>query len=94
MTAEEVACYLLHTCKTLYKFESFMFGSSLHGIGSDFDILVIAPSDANLSCLKSELKFAGQILPLDILFMLPEEAQATNFIIKYGCISLYELSIS
>lgn len=91
MTAKEVACHLLQTCKTLHKFEVFMFGSSLYGIGSDYDILIVAPPNEDLLYLKAELHLAGYTLPLDILFMLPEEVEFTNFIVKQKCISFFEL---
>lgn len=92
MTAGEVADYLLKTCKTLQKYESYMFGSSLYRTGSDFDILIVGPCGETLSLLKLELAVAGKELPLDILYMLPAEAQGTNFITKQGCIKLSELA--
>lgn len=64
-----------------------MFGSSLAGVGSDFDILIIGPSGVALSQLKSEISAAGSMLPLDVLYMLPEEAEETSFVIKKNCIS-------
>ncbi len=92
MTASEVARYLLVSCDALGEFESFMFGSSLFGVGSDFDILIVGQSGEPLSLLKSELRFAGENLPLDVLYMLPEEAEETKFVTKTGCITLTDLA--
>jgi hypothetical protein len=92
MTAHEVAQHLLLNCQALLEFESFMFGSSLFGIGSDFDILIVGPSGEPLHRLKHEMNKAGQELPLDILYMLPAEAKATNFVENQGCIPLIQLS--
>lgn len=94
MTAQEVARHLLKSCKSLRDFESFMFGSSLLGIGSDFDILIVGPSGEPLSRLKSELRLAGKELPLDVLYMLPAEAEETGFIMSEGCITLLQLANS
>lgn len=88
MTAGDVAKHLLRCCESLRKFESFMFGSSLLGVGSDFDILIVGPSGDPLSRLKAELRIAGEELPLDVLFMLPAEAEATQFVAREGCIAL------
>jgi hypothetical protein len=68
-----------------------MFGSSLIGVGSDFDILIIGPSGYALSQLKLEIRAAGSMLPLDVLYMLPEEAEETNFVVRKKCISLEKL---
>jgi hypothetical protein len=71
-----------------------MFGSSLFGIGSDFDILIIGPSGVRLDRLKAELRDAGKELPLDVLYMLPEEARITAFVEREGCVSLQQLAAS
>lgn len=92
MTACEVAAYLLESCGSLSQFESFMFGSSLVGVGSDFDILVVGPCGEPLSRLKAELNCAGKELPLDILYMLPAEAEETGFVRSEGCIALEQLA--
>ncbi|HBS0709869.1 TPA: hypothetical protein MAA59_002661 [Klebsiella pneumoniae] len=68
-----------------------MFGSSLFGVGTDYDILVIGPAGEALIQLKAELKIAGAELPLDILYMLPKEAQETDFVVKQKCVSLSHL---
>ena len=94
MTAGEVAGYLLKSCGALREFESFMFGSSLFGVGSDFDILIVGPSGEPLSRLKSELRLAGEELPLDILYMLPAEERETGFVMSEGCITLAQLACS
>ncbi|BCS44423.1 hypothetical protein ALQ89_05206 [Pseudomonas amygdali pv. tabaci] len=94
MTAAEVAGFLLETCPTLRYYKAFMFGSSLHGIGSDYDVLVVGPSGAPLVRLKSELRAAGAELPLDILYMVPEEAEDTAFVARKGCIPLSLLARS
>ncbi|WP_122491595.1 nucleotidyltransferase domain-containing protein [Pseudomonas viridiflava] len=96
MTACEVAKYLLKSCKSLQEFESFMFGSSLSGVGSDYDILIVGPSGEPLSRLKAELSVAGKELPLDVLYMLPAEAEAeeTGFVTSEGCIPLARLAAS
>ncbi len=92
MPARDVARYLLDTCQTLSFFESFMFGSSLFGVGSDYDILIVGPSGELLLQLKAELKFAGAELPLDILYMHPMEAKETCFVANQKCISLQKLA--
>lgn len=92
MTAREVAKYLLTSCESLGEFESFMFGSSLLGVGSDFDILIVGPSGEPLSRLKAELRLAGKELPLDVLYMLPAEAEETGFVTRAGCRPLMRLA--
>ena len=92
MTACEVAKYLLESCESLREFESFMFGSSLFGVGNDLDILIVGPSGEPLSRLKAELTSAGKELPLDVLYMLPEEAEETGFVTRAGCRSLIQLA--
>jgi len=94
MSAPEVARYLLGSCKSLGNFESFMFGSSLWGVGSDFDILIIGSSGELLFDLKAELGIAGRALPLDVLYMLPAEAEETGILASLGCIPLVELAKS
>lgn len=94
ISAREVAIHLLGKCRSLHEFEAFMFGSSLFGIGSDFDILIIGPSGDRLDRLKAELRDAGEELPLDILYMLPEEARITGFVEEEGCASLLQLAAS
>ena len=91
MSVNDVARHLLKTCNSLKFFECFMFGSSLLGVGTDFDILVIGPAGEALIQLKAELKIAGAELPLDILYMLPKEAEETDFIVKQKCVSLSHL---
>lgn len=92
MKACEVARYLLQSCDSLRVFESYMFGSSLFGVGSDFDILIVGPSGGPLVRLKEELRIAGKELPLDVLYMLPEEAEETGFVTSEGCITLMKLA--
>lgn len=92
MTATEVAAHLLQTCPSLREFGSYIFGSSLHGVGSDFDILIIGPSGEPLARLKNELKVAGAEIPLDVLCMLPEEAEFTDFVTREGCIPLSQVA--
>ena len=94
MTACEVARHLLRSCESLREFESFMFGSSLFGVGSDFDILIIGSSGKLLRRLKAELRLAGKELPLDVLYMLPQEADETGFVTRAGCITLAQLADS
>lgn len=92
MTSVDVARHLLGVCPSLRDYESFMFGSSLYGVGSDFDVLIVGPSGEPLARLKKELKVAGAELPLDVLFMLPEEAEHTGFVARERCISLSRLA--
>lgn len=94
MTACEVAEYLLKCCPSLPEFEPFMFGSSLLGVGNDFDILIVGPSGEALSRLKAELQVAASELPLDVLYMLPAEAEATEFVAREGCMTLIQLATS
>jgi hypothetical protein len=94
MTACDVARHLLESCASLREFESFMFGSSLAGVGNDFDILIVGPSGESLCRLKTELRLAGKELPLDVLYMLPSEAAETEFVRNTGCIALAQLADS
>lgn len=91
ISVSDVARHLLKTCPALKFYECFMFGSSLLGVGTDYDILVIGPSGEVLTQLKAELKLAGAELPLDILYMLPQEAEETDFVVKQKCVSLTHL---
>ncbi len=93
MSASQVAMYLLETCPSLDEFQPFMFGSSLDGIGYDYDILIVGPAGEPLSQLKRELQDAGAELPLDILFMLPTEAEDTDFVNRERCTPFAELAI-
>jgi len=43
MKATEIAAHLIDKCDALSDFESYMFGSSLHGVGCDIDILIVGP---------------------------------------------------
>jgi len=92
MTANEIAVYLIKHCCSLEAFDSYMFGSTLEGIGHDIDILIIGPSGNALSVLKQELMFAGSELPLDILYMQPSEAIETDFVNRERCIELSVLA--
>jgi hypothetical protein len=92
MTACEIANYLLERCETLGEFESFMFGSSLLGVGNDIDILIVGPSGEPLSRLKMEFQVVASELPLDVLYMLPAEAEITEFVVREGCIPLAQLA--
>lgn len=94
MAACEVARYLLDCCESLNEFESFMFGSSLFGMGNDFDILIVGPSGESLTQLKTEIQVAASELPLDVLYMLPAEAEVTEFVAREGCIPLTQLATS
>jgi len=92
MTANEVAVYLIKHCGSLAHFDSYMFGSTLEGVGHDIDILIIGPSSDLLSCLKQELMAAGRELPLDILYMQPSEVIETDFVNREKCIKLSVLA--
>ncbi|WP_338893835.1 nucleotidyltransferase domain-containing protein [Sinorhizobium meliloti] len=94
MTAGEVASHLLNSCGSLREFESFMFGSALFGVGSDYDLLIVGPPGEPLSRLKAEIELAGEELPLDVLYMLPTEAEETEFVLNEGCITLSQLANS
>ena len=94
MTAGGVARHLLKCCGSLREFDSFMFGSSLFGVGSDIDILIVGWSGEPLSRLKAEMEVAGRELPLDVLYMLPTEEKETEFVTRVGCISLAQLADS
>lgn len=88
MTAGEVAAHLLGSCRSLERFDAYMFGSALRGIGEDVDILVVGPGGDALSQLKRELQVAGEFLPLHILYMLPSEERRTDFVAKEKCVPL------
>jgi hypothetical protein len=92
MTASEVAVHLLGTCISLEHFDAYMFGSALHGVGQDIDILIVGPAGDPLAQLKKELRCAGKSLPLHILFMLPTEERHTQFVAREKCIPLAKLA--
>lgn len=92
MTAGEIAAYLLGCCSSLCRFESYMFGSTLRGIGADVDILVVSSAGEALSQLKKELLAASECLPLHILYMQPSEAQHTEFVTRENCVPLIQLA--
>ncbi len=94
MNPDEIAAFLLGSCISLEQFDAYMFGSTLHGIGKDVDILVVGPSGDALSKLKLELRAAGECLPLHILYMQPSEEQQTDFVARQKCISLKTLAAS
>lgn len=92
--APEIAAYLLASCDALNEFQSYMFGSSLHGVGCDIDILIVGPRGERLSRLKQQLKVAAQELPLDVLIMEPSEVHETRFVAKVKCVALSVLASS
>lgn len=94
MTAREIAVYLLGSCPSLEQFDAFMFGSTLHGIGQDIDILIVGPGGNLLAQLKKELQYAGSSLPFHILYMQPSEELHTQFVAKERCIPLAHLAAS
>ncbi|WP_049810683.1 nucleotidyltransferase domain-containing protein [Bradyrhizobium japonicum] len=89
---EEGLAHLLGSCKSLAGFESYMFGSTLNGVGRDIDILVVGPDGEPLSKLKSELGVAAESLPLHLLYMLPSEANHTRFVAREKCVPLAYLA--
>jgi hypothetical protein len=91
MTASEIAAHLLFTCASLEHFDAYMFGSTLHGIGHDIDILIVGPGGDLLAQLKKELQCAGESLPLHVLYMQPSEERRTNFVANEKCIPLVQL---
>lgn len=94
MTACEIAAHLLAHCGSLEQFDAYMFGSTLHGIGEDIDILIVGPDGEALSRLKQELRAAGEYLPLHILCMQPSELRYTDFVARERCVSLSQLPIA
>lgn len=92
ISASEVAALLLERCVSLKHFNAYMFGSTLHGVGEDIDILVVGPEGNFLSQIKKELHCAGESLPLHILYMLPSEERRTQFVARENCVSLTELA--
>ncbi len=92
MSASEVAVHLLASCPSLEHFEAYMFGSAVAGVGADIDILTVGPGGALLSQLKSELRSAGEALPLHILCMSASEALNTQFVAREQCVPLSQLA--
>lgn len=92
MTASEIALHLLGNCATLEHFEVFMFGSTLHGVGEDIDILVVGPDGDALSKLKQEMRIVGDFMPLHIFYMQPSEERRTEFVARQHCVHLRKLS--
>ncbi|UIK14467.1 nucleotidyltransferase domain-containing protein (plasmid) [Rhizobium leguminosarum] len=93
MDASGVASFILSSCPSLSEFEPYMFGSSLHGVGEDIDILVVGPSGEPLARLKKEMMKAAEELPLHVLYMLPSEAVETGFVAEEGCAALSKLAL-
>jgi len=93
MTSSEIAAHLLGSCDSLAHFDSYMFGSTLNGIGADIDILIVGPGGEALSQLKKEMRLAGQNLPLHVLYMQPSEARDTGFVAKEKCVPLAQLAL-
>jgi hypothetical protein len=91
MTASEIASHLLANCASLRHFEAYIFGSTLHGVGEDIDILAVGPSGETLSKLKQEMRTASEFLPLHVLYMQPSEEQRTEFTTREKCINIKEL---
>ncbi|MCY0389859.1 hypothetical protein OVY01_22215 [Robbsia sp. Bb-Pol-6] len=91
MTASEIAAHLLGTCASLEHFDAYMFGSTLHGIGQDIDILIVGPGGDLLAKLKKEIQCAGESLPLHMLYMQPSEERHTKFVARESCIPLKQL---
>ena len=82
-SASEVALHLLTSCPSLEHFAAYMFGSAVAGVGADIDILIVGPGGSLLSAGKrTELRSAGEALPLHLLCMLPSEALHTQFVAK------------
>ncbi|EHW0655855.1 TPA: nucleotidyltransferase domain-containing protein [Vibrio parahaemolyticus] len=92
MTAQEVAVYLIERCQTLKLYDSYMFGSTLNGLGHDIDLLIVGPSGEALATLKKEISDAGKELPLDVLYMQPLEAIESDFVKREGCVQLSVLA--
>ena len=91
MTTSEIASHLLGSCASLEHFEVYLFGSTLHGVGEDIDILVVGPDGEALTKLKQELRMASDFLPLHILYMRPSEERRTEFVAREKCINLKKL---
>jgi hypothetical protein len=94
MSASEIADHLLASCPSLEHFEAYMFGSGLTGVGADIDILIVGPGGSLLSQVKSELRSAGEALPLHLLCMLPSEALHTQFVGREKCVALSQLVLA
>lgn len=94
MSASGIASHLLASCPSLEHFEAYMFGSAVTGVGADIDILVVGPDGSLLSQVKSELRSAGEALPLHILYMLPSEALHTQFVVGENCVPLSHLALA
>jgi hypothetical protein len=92
ISAGGVAIHLLERCVSLEHFNAYMFGSTLHGVGEDIDILIVGPAGDVLVQLKKELHSAGQSLPLHVLYMQPSEERRTQFVARENCVSLTQLA--
>jgi hypothetical protein len=94
MTAGEIAAHLIGCCGSLARFDVYMFGSTLEGIGEDIDILVVGPGGVALAQIKQEMRLAAENLPLHILYMQPSEVHHTEFIARENCVPLAQLASS
>lgn len=94
MSARQIAVHLLASCPSLEHFEAYMFGSAVSGVGADIDILIVGPGGSLLFQVKSELRLAGEALPLHLLCMSPSEALNTQFVAREKCVPLSQLALS
>lgn len=91
MTAAQIAAHLLSRCPSLANYEAYMFGSTLRGVGVDADILIVGLGGDALVQLKAEMRYAGENLPLHVLYMLPSEERGFDFVIRERCVALAQV---
>lgn len=88
MDARAIAVHLLARCGSLGQVEAYMFGSTLSGIGTDVDILIVGEDHVVFAELKRELRSAGKHLPLHLLFMEKSEERRFDFVVRERCVPL------
>lgn len=86
--AGAAARHLLARCESLERVDAYVFGSALHGVGADIDILIVGDDPGIFPTLKRELRAAGERLPLHVLFMVTSEERRFAFVARERCVPL------
>jgi hypothetical protein len=92
--AKKIAFHIIEGCPSLNNTETYMFGSTLNGIGHDVDILVIYHDIKALIRIKEEIAKVSESLPLHVLYLDQKEAIETDFVVQQRCVPLSKLARS
>lgn len=82
---------LLKSNEDIQEIEVFIFGSVQRRESPhlDVDLLVTYRTTSELKRVQSVLKELGMELPLDVIYMYPEEEQEVGFIVGQRCTRIY-----